>query len=131
MDEDVIEGTRPQNSPSEAGNRLKSNKTDIHHTFSSLLICPECLNLYSTSLVFRDQYRHLAWLCRLPENSLPKTDPISWKVSLMWKLLAWPDGAATSCWCYLSFGSCTHIVDFAKSSHKCDFVSHYKPLIKI
>ena len=40
----VIEGTRPQNSPSEAGNRLKSHKTDIRHTFSSLLVCPECMN---------------------------------------------------------------------------------------
>ena len=28
----AIEGTRPQNSLSEAGNRLKSHKTDIHHT---------------------------------------------------------------------------------------------------
>ena len=40
----VTEGTRPQNSPSETGNRLKSHKTDIHHTFSSLLVCPEGIN---------------------------------------------------------------------------------------
>ena len=41
---EVTEGTTPQNSPSETGNRLKYHKTDIHHTFSSLLICPECMN---------------------------------------------------------------------------------------
>ena len=41
----VTEGTRPQNNLSEAGSRLKLHKTDIHHTFSSLIICPECMNL--------------------------------------------------------------------------------------
>ena len=39
----VIEGIRPQNR-SEAGNRLKFHKTDIHQTFNSLLVCPDCMN---------------------------------------------------------------------------------------
>ena len=35
------------------------------------------------------------------------------------EIVSLADSAATLCWCYLSFGCCSHMVDFAKSSHTC------------
>ena len=106
----VYEDTKPQNSLSEAENRLKAHKTDIHHTSSSLLIFQECLNtLQSVPSVHR------------PVQMSAGCQKTVYKKHTL-QVEGYPDSAATSFWCYLSFGSFTHMVDLAKSSHICTTV---------
>ena len=101
----VVEATRPQNSLSEAGNRQKSHKTDIHlHAHLSRVF-----ELSSTSLVYTDLYRHLAWLYRPPENHLPrqiKQVEGKFNVEIVSQQL---------CAGVISIGFCAHTVEFAKS----------------
>ena len=111
----VNEGTRPQNSLSKAGNRPKSCKTDIHHTFSSLLVCPECMNpgkaLPCCSQACTDIWGGYKGRQRMVHQK--QTQQVEGKFDMEIVSLI----ATTSCWCYLTFAFCTHMVDFAKSGH--------------
>ena len=84
----VIEGTRPQNSLSEAGNRLESHKTDIHHTFSSLLVCPECMNPSKHFPVVHRPVQTSGVVVQAAREQSTKSRPDKLKASLIWKLLA-------------------------------------------
>ena len=84
----IIEGTRPQNNLSEAGNRLKSHKTDIHHTFSELLICPECMNPSKHFSVIHRPVKTSDVVIQPAREQSTKSIPDKLKAILIWKLLA-------------------------------------------
>ena len=84
----IIEGTRPQNSTSEAGNRLKSHKADIHHIFSSLLVCPECMNPPKHFPVIHRPVQMSVVVIQDAREQSTNSTPEKLKSSLIWKLLA-------------------------------------------
>ena len=84
----VTEGTRPQNSLTEAGNRLKSHKTDIHHMFSSLLACSECMNPPKHFPVVHRPVQTSGVVIQAAREQSTKIRPDKLKASLIWKLLA-------------------------------------------
>ena len=84
----VIEDTIPQNNLSEAGNRLKSHKTDIHHKFSSLLICLQCMNPPKYFPVVHRPVQMSGVVIQAVREQSTKSRSYKLKASLMWKLLA-------------------------------------------
>ena len=84
----VIEDTIPQNSPSEAGHRLKYHKTDIHHKFSSLLICLEHVNPQKYFPVVHRPVQMSGVVIQAAREQSTKSRSYKLKASLMWKLLA-------------------------------------------
>ena len=87
------------------------------YTFSSLLICPEYLDSLPAGVHRPVQTSGMVIQAtrELSVKSRPYKVEGKFDVEINSQLQA--DSAATSCWCYLSFGCCAHMVDFAKSSH--------------
>ena len=84
----VIEDTRPQNSLSAAGNKLKSHKTDIRPTFSFLLICLEHMNPSKHFPVVHRPVQMSGVVIQAAREQSTKSRSYKLKASLIWKLLA-------------------------------------------
>ena len=83
----VIEDTIPQNSLSEAGHRLKSHKTDIHPTFSSLLIYLERMNPTKYFPIVHRPVQMSGVVIQAAKEQSTKSRSYKLKASLMWNLL--------------------------------------------
>ena len=86
MDED---GNRRHQTTKQPRNILKSQKTtDIHYTFSSVLVCPECVNPPQHVLVVHRPVQKSGMDIQAARKQSTKSRPDKLKESLIWKLLA-------------------------------------------